>query len=132
MVRFRRLAAVGPVLAALVLAGCASDGGDVQSQKLATIKGRGTVVCGVDGKLPGFSFVEPNGSYSGLDVDVCKAVAAALFGDPAKVEYRDLNSSERFAALASGEVDLLSRNTTLTLSRDASGGNGLSFAPTTF
>ena len=104
----------------------------MQSQKLATIKGRGTVVCGVDGKLTGFSFVAPDGSYSGLDVDVCKAVAAALFGDPAKVDYRDLNSSERFAALASGEVDLLSRNTTLTLSRDASGGNGLSFAPTTF
>ena len=132
MVRFRRLAAVGPVLAALALVGCASADGGVQSQKLATIKGRGTVVCGVDDKLPGFSFVEPDGSYSGLDVDVCKAVAAALFGDPAKVDYRDLNSSERFAALASGEVDLLSRNTTLTLSRDASGGNGLSFAPTTF
>jgi general L-amino acid transport system substrate-binding protein len=76
--------------------------------------------------------VAPNGQYSGLDVDVCKAVAAAIFGDPAKVEYRDLNSSERFAALASGEVDLLSRNTTMTLSRDAAGGNGLSFAPPTF
>jgi general L-amino acid transport system substrate-binding protein len=132
MVRFPRLAAVVPVLTALALVGCASEDGGVQSQKLATIKGRGTLVCGVDGKLPGFSFVAPDGSYSGLDVDVCKAVAAALFGDPAKVDYRDLNSSERFAALASGEVDLLSRNTTLTLSRDASGGNGLSFAPTTF
>ncbi len=132
MVGFRRLAAVLPVLTSLALVGCASDGGGVQSQKIATIKGRGTLVCGVDGKLPGFSFVKPDGSYSGLDVDVCKAVAAALFGDPAKVDYRDLNSSERFAALASGEVDLLSRNTTLTLSRDASGGNGLSFAPTTF
>jgi len=132
MDRFPRLAAVVPLLTALVLVGCASGDGGVQSQKLATIKGRGTVVCGVDGKLTGFSFVAPDGSYSGLDVDVCKAVAAALFGDPAKVDYRDLNSSERFAALASGEVDLLSRNTTLTLSRDASGGNGLSFAPTTF
>lgn len=132
MDRFPRLAAVVPLLTALVLVGCASGDGGVQSQKLATIKGRGTVVCGVDGKLAGFSFVAPDGSYSGLDVDVCKAVAAALFGDPAKVDYRDLNSSERFAALASGEVDLLSRNTTLTLSRDASGGNGLSFAPTTF
>jgi len=132
MVRFPRLAAVVSVLTALALVGCASEDGGVQSQKLATIKGRGTVVCGVDGKLTGFSFVAPDGSYSGLDVDVCKAVAAALFGDPAKVDYRDLNSSERFAALASGEVDLLSRNTTLTLSRDASGGNGLSFAPTTF
>ena len=132
MVRFPRLASVVPVLTALALVGCASDGGGVQSQKMATIKGRGTLICGVDGKLPGFSFVGSDGSYSGLDVDVCKAVAAALFGDPAKVDYRDLNSSERFAALASGEVDLLSRNTTLTLSRDASGGNGLSFAPTTF
>jgi len=132
MVRFPRLATVVPVLTALALVGCASDGGGVQSQKMATIKGRGTLICGVDGKLPGFSFVGSDGSYSGLDVDVCKAVAAALFGDPAKVDYRDLNSSERFAALASGEVDLLSRNTTLTLSRDASGGNGLSFAPTTF
>ena len=104
----------------------------MQSQKLGLIQGRGKLICGVEGKLPGFSFVAPNGQYSGLDVDVCKAVAAAIFGDPTKVEYRDLNSSERFAALASGEVDLLSRNTTMTLSRDAAGGNGLSFAPPTF
>jgi general L-amino acid transport system substrate-binding protein len=120
------------LLAPVLLAGCAPDGGGVQSQKLAMIQGRGKLICGVEGKLPGFSFVAPNGQYSGLDADVCKAVAAAIFGDPAKVEYRDLNSSERFAALASGEVDLLSRNTTMTLSRDAAGGNGLSFAPPTF
>ena len=122
-----------PLVLAGLLAGCAQDGGNgVQSAKLAMIQGRGKLVCGVDGKLPGFSFVGPDGSYSGLDVDVCKAMAAAIFGDANKVEYRDLNSSERFAALASGEVDLLSRNTTMTLSRDAPGGNGLSFAPTTF
>jgi general L-amino acid transport system substrate-binding protein len=114
------------------LMGCAPDGGSIQSLKLAGIKSRGKLICGVDGKLPGFSFVNPDGSYSGLDVDICKAMAAASLGDPAKVDYRDLNSSERFAALASGEIDLLSRNTTLTLSRDASGGNGLSFAPTVF
>jgi general L-amino acid transport system substrate-binding protein len=120
------------LLAPVLLAGCAPDGGSVQSQKLGLIQSRGKLICGVEGKLPGFSFVAPNGQYSGLDVDVCKAVAAAIFGDPAKVEYRDLNSSERFAALASGEVDLLSRNTTMTLSRDAAGGNGLSFAPPTF
>ena len=120
------------LLAPALLAGCAPDGGSVQSQKLGLIQGRGKLICGVEGKLPGFSFVAPNGQYSGLDVDVCKAVAAAIFGDPTKVEYRDLNSSERFAALASGEVDLLSRNTTMTLSRDAAGGNGLSFAPPTF
>ncbi|MCE2838151.1 MAG: amino acid ABC transporter substrate-binding protein [Cyanobium sp. 49614_E6] len=122
-----------PLVLAGLLAGCAQDGGNgVQSAKLAMIQGRGKLVCGVDGKLPGFSFVGPDGSYSGLDVDVCKAMAAAIFGDASKVEYRDLNSSERFAALASGEVDLLSRNTTMTLSRDAPGGNALSFAPTTF
>jgi general L-amino acid transport system substrate-binding protein len=122
-----------PLLLAGLLAGCAQDGGSgVQSAKLSMIQGRGKLVCGVDGKLPGFSFVGPDGSYSGLDVDVCKAMAAAIFGDPSKVEYRDLNSSERFAALASGEVDLLSRNTTMTLSRDAPGGNALSFAPTIF
>jgi general L-amino acid transport system substrate-binding protein len=123
---------------ALLLGGCASEGGGsggatgVQSQKLDTVRGRGKLICGVDGKLPGFSFVESSGSYSGLDVDICKAVAAAVVDDPNKIEYRDLNSSERFAALASGEIDLLSRNTTMTLSRDAAGGNGLSFAPTTF
>jgi len=117
---------------ALLLASCASESGGLQSQKIDLIKGRGKLICGVEGKLPGFSFLGSDGAYSGLDVDICKAVAASLLGDPSKVEYRDLNSSERFAALASGEVDLLSRNTTETLTRDAAGGNGLSFAPTTF
>ena len=132
MASLRRLAAAVPLIASLALVGCASEGGGVQSQKLAMIKSRGKLICGVDGKLPGFSFVESDGSYSGLDVDVCKAAAAAVLGDPGKVDYRDLNSSERFAALASGEVDLLSRNTTYTLSRDAAGGNALNFAPTVF
>jgi general L-amino acid transport system substrate-binding protein len=132
MTLLRRLATAVPLIASLSLLGCASEDGGLQSQKLATITSRGKLVCGVDGKLPGFSFVGPDGSYSGLDVDVCKATAAAVLGDPARVDYRDLNSSERFAALASGEVDLLSRNTTYTLSRDAAGGNGLSFAPTVF
>jgi general L-amino acid transport system substrate-binding protein len=130
--RFASLAAPLVLLPAL-LSACAPDGGSgVQSAKMATIKARGKLICGVDGSLPGFSFVGPDGRYSGLDVDVCKAMAAALFGDPEKVEYRNLNSSERFAALASGEIDLLSRNTTMTLSRDAAGGNGLNFAPPTF
>jgi general L-amino acid transport system substrate-binding protein len=132
MALLRRLAAALPLFACLALVGCASEGSGIQSQKIANIKARGKLICGVDGKLPGFSFVGSDGSYSGLDVDVCKATAAAVLGDPSKVDYRDLNSSERFAALASGEVDLLSRNTTYTLSRDAAGGNGLSFAPTVF
>ena len=99
---------------------------------MALIKTRGQLVCGVQGTLPGFSSVDSNGRYRGLDVDICRAVAAALLGDREKVEYRDLTPSERFAALASGEVDLLSRNTTLTLSRDAAGGNGLNFGPVVF
>jgi len=132
MAWLRKLALSAPLVAALALVGCASEGGDIQSQKLSGVKSRGKLICGVDGKLPGFSFVSPDGTYTGLDVDVCRAVAAATLGDPQKVDFRDLNSSERFAALASGEIDLLSRNTTYTLSRDASGGNGLSFAPTVF
>jgi general L-amino acid transport system substrate-binding protein len=128
-----RSALPAALLLALGLAGCADDSaGSIQSQKLASVKSRGQLVCGVDGRLPGFSFVQPDGSYRGLDVDICRAVAAAVLGDPERVQFRDLNASERFAALASGEVDLLSRNTTLTLSRDASGGNGLSFAPVVF
>lgn len=100
------------------------------SSRLDTVKERGTLVCGVDGGIPGFSFVDESGNYSGLDVDICKAVAAAVLGDADAVEYRRLDSTERFTALAGGEVDMLSRNTTWTLSRDTS--VGLEFAPTTF
>ncbi|MEM7758335.1 MAG: amino acid ABC transporter substrate-binding protein, partial [Cyanobacteria bacterium P01_A01_bin.40] len=100
------------------------------SSRLSTVKNRGSLVCGVNGQLPGFSFVDQNGEYSGLDVDLCRAVAAALFDDPSQVEFRDLGAQERFVAVQSGEVDLLSRNTTWTLSRDTS--VGMEFAPTTF
>ena len=130
MAGLRRAALLTPLLAVLALVGCAGDG--ISSLKLSGVKSRGNLICGVDGKLPGFSFINPDGRYSGLDVDICRAVAAATLGDASKLEFRDLNPSERFAALASGEIDLLSRNTTKTLSRDASGGNGLSFAPTVF
>ncbi|GAB4544383.1 MAG: amino acid ABC transporter substrate-binding protein [Pleurocapsa sp.] len=100
------------------------------NSRLDTVKNRGSLVCGVNGQLPGFSFVDENGEYSGMDVDLCRAVAAALFDDPSKVEFRDLSAQERFTAVQSGEVDLLSRNTTWTLSRDTS--VGMEFAPTTF
>ncbi|NEQ98039.1 MAG: amino acid ABC transporter substrate-binding protein [Cyanothece sp. SIO2G6] len=104
----------------------------VSSSRLDAVKSRGTLVCGVEGTIPGFSFVGSDGAYSGLDVDVCKAVAAAVLGDPDAVEYRNLDSTERFTALRGGEVDMLARNTTWTLSRDATGGNAMEFAPTTF
>lgn len=98
--------------------------------RLDVVLERGTLNCGVDGGIPGFSFVDESGTYSGLDVDVCRAVAAALFDDPDAVEYRRLDSTERFTALSGGEVDMLSRNTTWTISRDTQ--VGLEFAPTTF
>ncbi|MEA5499459.1 amino acid ABC transporter substrate-binding protein [Limnoraphis robusta] len=107
-----------------------SSGTGKTASRLDTVKNRGKLVCGVDGGIPGFSFVDQNGQYSGLDVDICKAVAAAIFNDPNAVEYRNLDSTERFEALKSGEVDMLSRNTTWTITRDTS--VGMEFAPTTF
>lgn len=98
--------------------------------RLDVVQDRDKLICGVDGGIPGFSFVDETGEASGLDVDLCKAVAAAVLGDSDKVEYRNLDSTERFTALAGGEVDMLSRNTTWTISRDTS--IGLEFAPTTF
>ncbi|NET46377.1 amino acid ABC transporter substrate-binding protein [Okeania sp. SIO2B3] len=98
--------------------------------RLDVVKNRGKLHCGVEGNIQGFSFVDQNGNYSGIDVDICKAVAAALFNDPNAVEYRNLDSTERFTALNGGKVDMLSRNTTWTVSRDTT--VGLEFAPTTF
>ena len=105
-------------------------GSGTGGSRLDAVKSRGKLICGVDGGIPGFSFVDENGQYSGLDVDVCKAVAAAVLNDPEAVEYRNLDSTERFEALKAGEVDMLSRNTTWTISRDTS--VGMEFAPTTF
>ncbi|MBE9109096.1 amino acid ABC transporter substrate-binding protein [Nodosilinea sp. LEGE 07298] len=107
-----------------------TEGVAAGGSRLDVVKDRGQLICGVDGGIPGFSFVDESGTYSGLDVDVCKAVAAAVLGDAEAVEYRRLDSTERFTALSGGEVDMLSRNTTWTVSRDTS--VGLEFAPTTF
>lgn len=88
--------------------------------RLETVKSRGKLICGINGEVPGFSFVNEKGDYSGIDVDICRAIAAALFNDPSKVEYRKLSAQERFTAVQTGEVDILSRNTTLTAGRDTS------------
>ena len=101
-----------------------------QSNRLDVIKNRGKLICGINDQLPGFSYKESDGSYSGISVDLCKAIAAALFNDPTKVEFRHLKSEDRFKAVASGKVDILSRNTTWNLSRDTSG--RLDFPPTNF
>jgi general L-amino acid transport system substrate-binding protein len=87
---------------------------------LDNIKLRGQVICGVNTGLAGFSQADSNGKWSGLDVDTCRAVAAAVLGDGEKVKYVPLNAQQRFTALQSGEIDMLARNTTFTLTRDAS------------
>lgn len=97
---------------------------------LNAIKERGFIKCGVSDGLPGFSFADEKGNYSGIDVDVCRAVAAAVFGDPTKVKFTPLTAKERFTALQSGEIDVLSRNTTLTSSRDSA--MGLHFTGVTY
>ena len=84
------------------------------------IKARGQVICGVHTGLAGFSAADSNGKWTGIDVDICRAVAAATLGDGDKVKYVPLVAQARFTALQSGEVDMLSRNTTFTLTRDAS------------
>jgi general L-amino acid transport system substrate-binding protein len=93
---------------------------------LENVKKKGYVQCGVSTGLPGFSYTDDSGTWKGMDVDVCRAVAAAIFGDAKKVKYTPLTAKERFTAVQSGEVDILSRNTTWTLTRDSS--LGLNFA----
>ncbi len=94
------------------------------------IKARGQLVCGVNTGLAGFSQADSAGVWSGMDIDVCKAIAASLLGDAAKVKWVPLSAQQRFTALQSGEIDILSRNTTWTLTRDAS--LGLNFTGVTY
>ena len=105
--------------------------GAAQAQAtLDAVKARGQLVCGVSTGLAGFSLANSQGEWTGIDVDIFKAVDAALFGDAKKVKYTALSAQQRFTALQSGEVDILSRNTTWTLSRDTS--LGLDFTGVTF
>ena len=105
---------------ALVAAGALTALPAMAGKTVDAIKARGQVVCGVNTGLAGFSAADSGGKWTGLDVDVCRAVAAALLGDGEKVKYVPLNAQQRFTALQSGEVDVLSRNTTFSLTRDAS------------
>ena len=90
------------------------------AQTLKTVTDRGMLSCGVSQGLPGFSLPDDKGNWTGLDVDICRAIAAAIFNDSTKVKFVPLSAKDRFTALQSGEIDLLSRNTTWTLSRDTS------------
>ncbi|MCC0038398.1 MAG: amino acid ABC transporter substrate-binding protein [Brucellaceae bacterium] len=100
--------------------------GAASAATLDDVKAKGHIQCGVSQGLPGFSNPDSAGNWSGLDVDFCKGMAAAIFGDASKVQFTPLSAKERFTALQSGEVDLLSRNTTWTMSRDTQ--LGLNFA----
>src|SRR3546814_298934 len=86
---------------------------------LDDVKQKGFVQCGVSTGVPGFSYTDDAGNWLGFDPSVCQAVAAAVFGDSTKVKYTSTTGKTRFTALASGEIDMLARNTTWTLSRDA-------------
>ena len=105
---------------AAAAAGAALFAGAATAATLDDVKAKGFLQCGVSQGLPGFSNPDSNGNWSGIDVDLCRAVAAAIFGDASKVKYTPLSAKERFTALQSGEIDLLSRNTTWTNTRDTS------------
>jgi general L-amino acid transport system substrate-binding protein len=119
------LAAMGTAVAIVLGASAALAG-----PTLNAVKQKGFVQCGVNPGLPGFSNPDSQGNWTGLDVDFCRAVGAAIFGDPKAVRFTPLSAQQRFTALQSGEIDILSRNTTWSLTRDTS--LGLNFAPTTF
>jgi len=121
------VSAVVLALAAMALALLAAPAG---AATLDDARKRGAIICGVSEGLLGFSQKGGNGKWSGFDVDFCRAVAAALFADPEKVRYVPLSAEARFEALSSGKIDLLSRNTTWTLSRDAR--RGLEFVGVTY
>src|SRR6201992_3410216 len=90
------------------------------AQSLKVIKERGQLSCGVTQGMPGFSTPDDKGNWTGLDVDICRALAAVIFDDTSKIKFVPLSAKDRFTALQSGEIDVLSRNTTWTLSRDTS------------
>ncbi len=119
---------IGLVMGALVIGPSTTlaQGGGT----LAAVQARGSLVCGVNGGLPGMSVLnQETGQYEGMDADFCRAVAAAVLGDPNAVEYRPLTADQRATAIQGGEVDVIFRNTTNTISRDAAWGD---FGPTIF
>ena len=135
MDRPRRFDGLGRValrwtIAAYVLAtaGFAHSAGS--SPTLAAVKARGSLVCGVNEGLPGFSNVSESGVWTGFDVDFCRAIAAAVFGDPKKVKLVPLSADARFQALRDGKIDVLARNSTWTMGRETE--FGLTFVGATY
>jgi general L-amino acid transport system substrate-binding protein len=126
----RSLLVVGLLIAILAVSfGTVSAQADV-GPITQRVLDRGEMICGVNNALPGFGSINDAGEFVGFDIDTCRAVAAAILGDANAVSFRPLTAAERPTALASGEIDMMARNTTWTLSRDTEW--GATFAPTTF
>ncbi len=125
----KRLAITFMLLVAMLAIGAGMASAD-DGEIVERIRERGELICGVNALLPGFGTQNDAGEFAGFDVDICRAVAAAILGDANAIAYRPLAAAERPTALASGEIDMLSRNTTWTLSRDTEW--GATFGPTTF
>ncbi|TWB54763.1 general L-amino acid-binding protein [Rhizobium sp. ERR 922] len=114
----------------LGVAALAYTASSASASTLSDVKAKGFVQCGVNTGLLGFAQPDASGNWAGFDIDFCKAVASAVFGDPTKVKYTPLSAKDRFTALQSGEIDVLSRNTTWTINRDTA--LGLKFRPVTY
>lgn len=112
------LAAFMTLAAAVAAGACTPAGGATRTSTLDQVRARGFLRCGVSTGVAGFSAIDGDGVWHGLDVDVCHAIAAAVLGDSAKVRYTPLSAARRFAALQSGEIDVLTRNTTINFQRD--------------
>lgn len=117
---------LGAAVGALMAFSAPTADAQQAASTLANVRSKGFVQCGVSQGLAGFSLPDSAGNWTGLDVDFCRAVAAAIFNDPTKVRFSALSAKDRFTALQSGEVDLLARNSTWTLQRDTA--LGLDFA----
>jgi general L-amino acid transport system substrate-binding protein len=115
-------------LALAMLLACGAQAAD--SPTLKAVQARGQLICGSNGQLAGFGMPDPQGNWTGFDVDFCRAIAAAIFNDPSKVKFVPLIAANRFTALQSGEVDVLARNTTWTMSRNTT--LGIDFAAVTY
>ncbi|MFZ5672776.1 MAG: amino acid ABC transporter substrate-binding protein [Pseudomonadota bacterium] len=118
------------VLALAAIAALGAMAMSAGAATLDTVKGRGKLICGVSLATPGFAAPDDKGRMTGFDADICRSIAAAVFGDGDKVDFVPTNINTRFQAVQSGEVDVLSRQTTLTYTREAS--LGLDFGPTVF
>jgi general L-amino acid transport system substrate-binding protein len=124
------LISCGPSKEAAATEDAAKEETDKKAGRLQLIKDRGKIIVGCNAELPGFGYLNPEGKFEGFDVDFGKALAAAIFGDTSKVEFRPLTAAERLPALQTGEIDVLLRNTTWTLTRDTA--NELDWAAVTF